>query len=172
MAKNNKAWQKGRDKYIAEIKWKKHEINLIKNNWKQLSDRELKENLLPHRPYKAVTTKRQQLGYHRLPSHQIWTPEEIAILKENYLQYDQRQLQQLFFPNKTVKQIRNAKMSRGLKKPPVWTNEERAILIDHGANYKSGDMKKKFFPNKTPNQIAWMRKHLGVRRRKKVIKND
>ena len=57
-------------------------------------------------------------------------------------------------------------MQMNLKKPPVWTNEERGLLIDHGADYSSGDLRKMFFKNKTSNQIAWMRKHLGITRKK------
>ena len=102
-----------------------------------------------------------------MQKYQVWTPEEIKVLKENYLKYNQRELQSKFFPNKTVEQVRSAKMSRGLKKPPVWTNEERELLVDHGADYSSADLRKMFFKNKTSNQIAWMRKHLGVFRNKK-----
>ena len=90
----------------------------------------------------------------------------LEILKENYLDYNQRELQAKFFPNKTVEQVRSAKMSRGLKKPPVWTNEQRALLLDHGADYTQTELQKKFFPDKTRPQIASMRKHLGIRRNK------
>ena len=96
----------------------------------------------------------------------MWTPEQIKVLKENYLKYDQRELQAKFFPDKTVEQVRSAKMSRGLKKPPVWTNDQRALLLDYGAAYTQAELQKKFFPDKTRSQIASMRKHLGIRRNK------
>ncbi len=150
-----------------KVSWKKHEINILKKHWKTLTDIEINEKYLPNRTERAIRTRRFALGLKKtMVHHQIWTPEEIATLKENYLKYNQRELQQLFFPNKTISQIKNAKMSRGLKKPPVWTNEERGLLIDHGADYSSTDLRKMFFKNKTTNQIAWMRKHLGVRRNK------
>ena len=75
-------------------------------------------------------------------------------------------IQKEFFPNKTVEQVRSAKMSRGLKKPPVWTNDQRALLLDYGAAYTQAELQKKFFPDKTRSQIASMRKHLGIRRNK------
>ena len=156
--------------YREKIKWKQHELDIIRNNYKTMSDQEIQEKLLPHRGLSGVTNKRQKMGLHKrakLQKHQIWTPEEVKLLKDNYLKYDQRELQAKFFPNKTVEQVRSAKMSRGLKKPPVWTNEERGLLIDHGADYSSADLRKMFFKNKTNNQIAWMRKHLGVFRNKK-----
>ena len=156
--------------YREKIKWKQHELDIIRNNYKTMSDQEIQEKLLPHRGLFGVTNKRQKMGLHKrakLQKHQIWTPEEVKLLKDNYLKYDQRELQAKFFPNKTVEQVRSAKMSRVLKKPPVWTNEERELLVDHGADYSSADLRKMFFKNKTNNQIAWMRKHLGVFRNKK-----
>ncbi len=156
--------------YREKIKWKQHELDIIRNNYKTMSDQEIQEKLLPHRGLFGVTNKRQKMGLHKrakFQKHQIWTPEEVKLLKDNYLKYDQRELQAKFFPNKTVEQVRSAKMSRGLKKPPVWTNEERELLVDHGADYSSDNLRRMFFKNKTNNQIAWMRKHLGVFRNKK-----
>lgn len=156
---------KARELYLGKIRWKKAEDKIIKTNYKRFSDHEIQKNFLPHRTKGAVRCRRHQIGCHKLmQKHQIWTPDEIKTLKENYLHYNQRELQEKFFPNKTVEQVRSAKMQRGLKKPPVWTNDERGILLNHGANYSSGDLKKMFFPNKTKNQIGWMRKHLGVYR--------
>ena len=154
-----------RDKYLQKIKWKDYELNIIKNNYKKMSDREIQQAFLSHRSLRSVTSKRQEMGCHKhMQKHQVWTPEEIKLLKENYLKYDQRQLQAKFFPNKTIAQVNGAKMHRGLKKPPVWTNEERAILIENGANYTHRDLQSKFFPDKTLSQISSMRKHLCVRR--------
>ena len=159
--------RKARDEYLERIKWKQFEIDIIKDNYKHLTDKEIHKNLLPHRPATAITAKRQQIGCHKpQQKHQVWTPEEVKTLKQNYLDYNQRELQAKFFPNKTVEQVRSAKMSRGLKKPPVWTDDQRALLLDHGAAYTQAELQKKFFPDKTRSQIASMRKHLGIRRNK------
>ena len=99
-------------------------------------------------------------------SSRVWTKEETEILKEHYLEYNQRELHEKFFPDKTPIQIKNKKMCLGLKKPPVWTNEERGILLDHGAKYTHRELANRFFPNKTLSQVKDMRKHLGIRRRK------
>ena len=96
----------------------------------------------------------------------IWTKEETNILKEHYLEYNQRELHEKFFPDKTPIQIKNKKMDLGLKKPPVWTNEERGILLDHGSEYTHREMVARFLPDKTLTQVSDMRKHLGIRRRK------
>jgi len=96
----------------------------------------------------------------------VWTKEETDTLKEHYLEYNQRELHEKFFPDKTTTQIKNKKMDLGLKKPPVWTNEERGILLDHGAKYTHREMVARFLPDKTLAQVNDMRKHLGIRRRK------
>ena len=153
-----------RDKYLERIKWKPHECEVIKNNYNNHSDVEISLKFLPHRSPESIRRCRHSMKCHRKPSHQIWTEEELELLYLHWKDYDQRELKEKFFPNKTVEQVRNAKMHRGLKKPPVWTNEERGLLIDHGANYDRGQLQKLFFPNKTKDQISHMRKHLGIRR--------
>jgi len=96
----------------------------------------------------------------------VWTREETDILREHYLEYNQRELHEKFFPDKTPIQIKNKKMGLGLKKPPVWTNEERATLLDQGSKYTHRELAAKFFPDKTPTQVNHMRKYLGIRRTK------
>ena len=105
------------------------------------------------------------------PFEKIWTEEEEEILKSNYLEYTQRELQEKFFPNRTINQVLNKKMHLGLKKPPVWTNEQRGLLVDHGADYTHRELADKFFPDKTMLQVNYMRKYLGIKRRKKCKLN-
>ena len=96
----------------------------------------------------------------------VWTKEEAEILKAHYLEYNQRELHEKFFPDKTITQIKNKKMDLGLKKPPVWTEEERGVLLDNGSKYTHRELVTRFFPDKTLTQVSGMRKHLGIRRRK------
>ena len=100
--------------------------------------------------------------------NQIWTQAELHLLYKHWRRYNQRELQQKFFPNKTTEQVRAAKMHRGLKKPPVWTNKDREVMLTYGADYSMREMKERFLPNKTLSQITGMRKHLGVYRRVKA----
>ena len=95
--------------------------------------------------------------------HQIWTPEEIATLKENYLKYNQRELQEKFFPNKTVEQVRSAKMSRGLHRDPVWTSQEVELLLKYGPTMSRADLKRLHLPNKSVDQISWTKKYYGIK---------
>ena len=98
--------------------------------------------------------------------HRIWTKEEIKILRENYLKYNQRQLAEKFFPSKTPIQICQKKMDMGLKGRRIWSEKEREILLTHGANYDHNEMHERFLPSKTPRQITDMRKYFGIKRRK------
>lgn len=153
------------DTLVERVRWKPYEINIIKNNYKKISDRQIKRRFLPHRTHQAVTSKRHEIGCCKpMPDSQRWTPEELRLLHMHWRDYNQRELKELFFPNKTIEQVRSAKMYRNLKKPPVWTNEERAVLFDHGSSCSRRELKEKFFLNKTLDQISGMRKHLGIRR--------
>tara|TARA_R110000751_G_scaffold63336_1_gene130756 strand:- start:2195 stop:2692 length:498 start_codon:yes stop_codon:yes gene_type:complete len=150
---------------IEKVMWKPYEIDIIKNNYKNISDRQIMQKFLPHRTHSAIATKRYEIGCRKsMPKHQRWTPEELLLLQTHWKNYNQKELKELFFPNKTVEQVRSAKMQRNLKKPPVWTNEERAILLDNGDSCSRRELKEKFFLNKTLDQISGMRKHLGIRR--------
>ena len=148
-----------------KIRWKDYEVQLIRDNYLRLSDKEIHEQLLPHRPHKAITYKRCAIGCHkRMQKHQVWTPEEISLLREHWKNYNQRQLKEKFFPNKTVEQVRSRKMHDGLKGRRIWTEEERELLFNHGEHYDMHEMHEKFLPNKTPLQISNMRKYFGIKR--------
>lgn len=97
--------------------------------------------------------------------HQIWSQEETDLLKEHWKDYNQRELKEKFFPNKTVNQVLQKKMHMGLKGRRVWSEGERDLLLKHGANYSQREMHKKFLPNKTPRQITDMRKYFGIKRK-------
>jgi hypothetical protein len=148
--------------------WKDYEVQTIRSNYRTMSDKEICEQLLPHRSHLAVRFKRGDIGCSkRLRKNQMWTPEEIEILKKVWRNYNQRQISEKFIPTKTPIQINQRKMHMGLKKPPVWTNEERGLLIDYGANHSHRELQSKFFQNKSLSQINSMRKHLGIRRNEK-----
>ena len=164
---SDKSLEKARRIRIENVGWKQWELDIIKNNYKNLSDQEIHQKFLPNRTKMAIARRRHDLKLHRgMQCNQVWTPEELELLYKHWRDYDQRELKQKFFPNKTVQQVRAAKMHRNLKKPPVWTNEERGVLLEHGANYTQTELQIKFFPNKTLSQISGMRKHLGIKRKK------
>ena len=157
---------KSRD-WIEKIKWKEWELEVIRNNHDKMTDRELQKKHLPHRSPQGVEKKRCELKlYRKTQKHQIWTDEEVEILKKVWNDYNQREISDKFITTKTPIQINRKRARLGFKKPPVWTTEERGLLFEHGANYDYRALKEMYFPNKSLDQIAQMRRHLGIKRRK------
>ena len=162
------------EKYRNKIRWKSWELNAIKRNHNNYSDKEISEKFLkgkrsPHQ----VGRKRCEMGIKKATqAHQVWTLEEVQILKDNYKKYNQRELQEKFFPNKTIEQVRSAKMSRGLHRDPVWTVEELERLMKYGPTMSRSDLKRLHLPNKSVDQISWTKKYYGIKayqvHRKKV----
>lgn len=101
-----------------------------------------------------------------MQKHQIWSDEETEVLKKNWKDYTQRELHDMFLPDKTPVQICQKKMHMGLKGRRIWSEDERELLIKHGESYTQSEMVKKFLPNKTPRQVHDMRKYFGLRRRR------
>ena len=161
-------------KHWNKMRWKSWELNVIKRNHKDCSDKEISKKFLkgkrsPHQ----VQRKRCEMGIKKtMQAHQVWTPEEVQTLKDNYKKYNQRELQEKFFPYKTVEQVRSAKMSRGLRRDPVWTQREIELLLKYGPTMKRCELKKLYLPNKSVDQISWTKKYYGVKayqaHRKKV----
>lgn len=60
--------------------WTDEEINILKNNYK-FGDINKIVKLLPHRTYKAITTKAKYLG---LKTREYWSDEEVKLLIDNY----------------------------------------------------------------------------------------
>ena len=166
-ANGSKSAKFKRDIYLEKIRWKEWELEVIRNNRDKMTDRELQKKHLPHRSSQAVERKRWDLKlYRKMQKHQIWTDEEVAILKKVWKDYNQKEISDKFITTKTPIQINRKRMKLGFKKPPVWTTEERGLLFEHGANYDYRALKKMYFPNKSLDQIAQMRRHLGIKRRK------
>jgi hypothetical protein len=152
-------------KHLDKMRWKSWELNVIKKNHKDYSDKEISEKFLkckrsPHQ----VQRKRCEMGIKKtMQVHQVWTPEEVQILKDNYKKYNQKELQEKFFPNKTVEQVRSAKMSRGLHRDPVWTPQELETLMKYGPTMRRKDLQALHLPNKTVDQISWTKKYYGIK---------
>jgi len=153
------------EKYRNKIRWKSWELNLIKRNHRNYSDKEISEKFLkgkrsPHQ----IARKRCEMGIKRtMQAHQVWTSQEVKILKDNYKKYNQRELQEKFFPNKTVEQVRSAKMSRGLHRDPVWTSQEVELLFKYGPTMSRSDLQRLHLPHKSVDQISWTKKYYGIK---------
>jgi hypothetical protein len=163
MNPNTKKGMEALTKWRKKFRWTEEEVNLILNNHKKKSDRELSE-LLPNRTPRTIGEKRLSLGIKRPQRDQIWTNEEIKILEDNWKEYDQNELHEKFLPNKTPKQINARKMHSGLKgKKYVWSDKEKEIFIEKAHNHTNEWLRQKFFKNKTIEQIRCLRRYFGIK---------
>jgi hypothetical protein len=153
------------DRYRDQVRWKEKEFNIIKKHYKKCSDQEISERFFKNkRSRRQVQAMRHKLRLLKtMQPHQIWTSKEIEILKNNYKKYNQRELQEKFFPDKTIEQVRSAKMSRNLHRDPVWTVEEVELLLTYGSTMSRKNLQRLHLPNKTVDQISWTKKYYGVK---------
>lgn len=151
--------------HIEKRKWKEEELEIIRKYHKKYSDREISEKFFKGKRSRAqVERTRCKLGLKRaMQKHQLWSKEEVEILKNNYKKYNQRELKERFFPNKTIEQVRSAKMSRRLYRDPVWTPEEVELLLKYGSVMKRQELQRLHLPNKTVDQISWTKKYYGIK---------
>lgn len=61
--------------------WTSEEIQILLDNYETLEDKQISDLLLPHKSHKAINVKRFNLG---LMKNNKWTPEDDAVLRENY----------------------------------------------------------------------------------------
>tara|TARA_Y100000310_G_C20344568_1_gene651411 strand:- start:159 stop:479 length:321 start_codon:yes stop_codon:yes gene_type:complete len=96
--------------------------------------------------------------------NQIWTEKETNLLKKHWKSYNQRELKEKFFPDKTVNQVLQKKMGMGLKKGLKWSEKEIEILFEHGPYFTADQLSKTVLPNKTKVQIHDKRSYYEIRR--------
>ena len=153
------------EKYRDQVRWKEEEFNIIRKHYKKYSDQEISERFFKNkRSRRQVQAMRHKLRLLKtMQPHQVWTPHEIEILKNNYKKYNQRELKEKFFPDKTIEQVRAAKMHRKLHRDPVWSAEEVEILFTYGSTMSRRNLQKRYLPNKTVDQISWTKKYYGIK---------
>lgn len=97
----------------------------------------------------------------------IWTEDEIEILLSNYANSTVKQLQEKFFNNFTLSQIRNKIFNLGLvktNKKCTWTDDEREIVRRYYPEYTNRQLKEIFLNDKTERQINDCAKTIGVKK--------
>ena len=153
------------EKYREQTRWKEEEFNILKKHYKKYSDQEISERFLKNkRSRRQVQAMRCKLRLLKtMQPHQIWTPHEIEILKNNYKKYNQRELKEKVFPDKTIEQVRSAKMSRNLYRDPVWSPKEKELLFKYGPIMSRRELQRLHLPNKTVHQISWTKKYYGIK---------
>lgn len=110
-----------------QTKWSKEEDSILISFYP--SEGADASKRLKNRSETAVKQRAAKLGlkYEKPVNMSSWTPEEINIIKEYYLEEKSDIIKR--FPNKSLSTIRNKAREIGLtKQPQPWTSEEDAIL--------------------------------------------
>lgn len=165
MRKRNHIPAKKRDKK----NWTSEELSIIKSKHETHTDKELSKFIKKSNP-SLIGAKRRSMGLYKYKDfhYRAWSREEVSLLKREWMNYNQRELQEKFFQTKTVTQIKNKKMDMGLKKGPKWSEEEINTLYEYGSRLSNKELSKTHLPLKSNTQISSMRKYYGI----KLIKNE
>lgn len=153
-------------KYWKIHGWKPRQIQYLKNNWQNKTDREMKNAFLNDKTLKAISGKRRELNLIKTPlNRKFWSEAEEQILRDNYQNNTVKQIANDFLPNKTASQIKE-KVNRLRLSKPRWTIFEVDLLVEHGEKYTARDIVKKFLPNKTVEDVYKKRQRIGLKRLK------
>lgn len=82
---------------LQDIKWNKHDLNILKEFYNKIDTKDIQRKLSKHRSLNAIRAKSQMLG---LGKDRKWTNEEVTLFKEVYSSKPLKQVLDLF-PNRT-----------------------------------------------------------------------
>ena len=143
--------------------WTQEEIDILKKYYPIENISNVMKRLPNHSNKQAIHTKASELNivsYYKLSN--IWTDNEIRILKEKYNKISSDDLYEIFNHRHTQKAIRSKAKKLKLTTNPFWTDAEKEIVKN---NYSTMSMNELLLllPNKTNNAIVGMAKKLGIK---------
>lgn len=92
----------------------------------------------------------------------FWNKNDIQILIDNYGKIKYKEMCNLFYPPKTIDEIRRKAIYLGLTSPRDWSEEELNILINNYSNVPINEMLK-LLPNRTKSSILGKAKGLNLK---------
>jgi hypothetical protein len=101
------------------IKYTEQELDYIRENWQQMSDRQIAEHL--GRGVNGIKSKRYNMG---LTQTNHWSAEEVGILKRHYADTSNSDLQELL-PDRDEQAIYHKAYTLRIHKDPEWLNAKR-----------------------------------------------
>ena len=105
-------------------KWSLEEIEIIKDNYLNMTDEEISKKLLPNRSKKSIEKQRLKYGFRKQEANKIWSKDEIDTIIRLYPLYTNEELLD-FLPNRTKRAIEEKGLELGLKK-----NEDVLLRIN------------------------------------------
>lgn len=105
---------------FGKDKWTEEEINILKNYYSIMTNRDIKKNFLNNRTLSSIGTKIRLIGLVK-PKSLLWANEEIEILKDKYSNSTIQELLKIL-PNKSKIQI-----NKKAKRMKLTKNEETLL---------------------------------------------
>lgn len=144
-------------------RWTKEDIKLLTEKYENgMYIKDIQKEFFPYLDISQITSKASTLHLKHKVSCE-WSLEEDNLLKDNFSNYTNRELHELFLPNKTVRAIeaRGRKFSLN-KLEIVWSESEDILLKEIYGTVKNDDLVNYF--DKTLNAIIVRAGELGLKK--------
>jgi 8-oxo-dGTP pyrophosphatase MutT (NUDIX family) len=119
--------------------WTNHEVEVLKEHWKDHTQRELHDKFLPNKTPVQICQKKMHMG---LKGRRIWSEDERELLIKHGADYPQSEMVSKFLPNKTPRQVNDMRKYFGIKRktykaagivPYFVENDELKFLLIKGS---------------------------------------
>ena len=123
------------------FRWTDENIKLLTEKYENgMYVKDIQKNYFPELTVSQVTSKASSLHLKHKVSC-VWSLEEDEILKEKFADYTNKEIHELFIPNKTVRAIEARARKLSLNKAElVWTDEEDNLLREIYGTIKNDDL--------------------------------
>lgn len=146
----------------ANGRWNPKDDQILIDNFGKMNCIEIREQLLPQW---SVATIRQHVKELGLQTREMWSDNELELLRKYYVELETDELIRTHLPNRSYGSILDKAHSLGLFKRPnprEWTAEEEEVLKKYYNIYSVEELIKRFFPDKKKCNINKKKKELGL----------
>lgn len=154
--------------------WTQDEIDILLLNYSNNTVKQLQEKFFNDLTESQIKNKIFNLGLTKTNKKCTWTDVEREIIKQYYPSYTNKQLKNMFFNDKTERQINDCANTLGIKKDiratRGWTQECVDILYKYYNDLSAKEIHEKYLPQFSPKQIAEFASHcIGIHKDKEII---
>lgn len=155
---------------LQDIKWNEHDLNILREYYNKIDNKEIQKKLSKHWSIKAIRAKSQLIG---LGKDRKWSDEEIELFKETYPTKPLNEVLKLF-PNRTETSLLHQGQILGITSKfyndRIYTDEELEFYINNYLEMSDEELYDKF-KRHTPNAIRQKLYNLGYVRPYEIKKD-
>ena len=138
---------------LADIKWNQYDLNILRQYYNKIDNKEIQKMLSKHWSIKAIRAKSQILG---LGVDRKWSMQEEKILIDNYPNKSINEILELL-PNRTIASILHKAREHGIMSKfwndRKYTDEDLEFLKLNYLNLTDEELASKISGNHSPNAI-------------------